>query len=127
MMMKFAAVLVAVACLVASPVRADAPVARALLDSKTIFLARDGGGEGTFNDLADAFRTWGRYEVVDDPAAADLIGTLGGFIPYRGWSLTITKHGDPTQLWKGRASKGILTNVADGLVERFRKYVDHKK
>jgi hypothetical protein len=90
---------------------AQAPIPRALTEAKTAYLVNPGARQGTFNDLADALKDWGRFTLVDDAAASDIMITIGVLMPFKGWPMTITKTGDSTQLWSDRAKKGLTKNV----------------
>jgi hypothetical protein len=126
-MMKRLALLVVVVVSLGAAVQAQAPTPRALVDAKTAFLVNEGAGQGTFDDLANALRKWGRFTLVDDPANADITIALGGLKAFKGWPMTITKTGDPTVLWTDKQKKGLTKNVADSLVKSLRERLEGKQ
>jgi hypothetical protein len=111
---------------IATGIAAQAPIPRTLVEPKTAFLVNEGAGQGTYDDLANALRKWGRFTLVDDPDNADITITLGGLKAFKGWPMTITKTGSPTALWSDKAKKGLTKNVADSLVKKLRQRLEAK-
>ena len=122
--MKRLLLLVASVVLLTASGRAQAPTPRALVDAKTAYMVNAGAGQGTFDDLADEMRKWGRFTLVDDPSSADITITLGGLIAFKGWPMTITKTGDTVPLWTDKQKKGLTKNVAQSLVKSLRERLE---
>lgn len=110
-----------------SGLAAQAPMPKALVDAKTAFLVNDGAGQGTYDDLANELRKWGRFELVNDPAASDITITLGGLKAFKGWPMTITRTSDKASLWTDKQKKGLTKNVAQSLVKELRERLEGKK
>jgi hypothetical protein len=104
---------------------AQAPMAKALIEAKTVYLINDGAGQGTFDDLAKELQKWGRWTLVNDAHAADLTITLGGLAPFKGWPMTI-RTPDGTQVWSDKEKKGLTKSVAASLVKELRQRLEGK-
>ncbi|MEQ1574394.1 MAG: hypothetical protein ABL993_09135 [Vicinamibacterales bacterium] len=104
---------------------AQAPIPKALMEAKAVYLINDGAGRGTFDDLANELQKWGRWTLVDDAHAADLTITLGGLKAFRGWPMTI-RTPDGTQVWSDKKKKGLTKNVAGSLVKELRQRLEGK-
>ena len=111
----------------AAHLNAQAPLPKALVDAKTAYLVNDGAGQGTYDDLADELRKWGRFTLVDDPTGSDVTITLGGLKAFKGWPMTITRTSDKAPLWADKQKKGLTKNVAQSLVKALRERLEGKK
>jgi len=120
-----------------------------LLSSRTIFVRGELGPveratraylnpnpERARNKVTEILNKWGRYQVVDDPANADLIAVvtesnrviMGGLQEQLGSNLSVYAVGfdshDAKPLWAGDAKEALTKMPSTKVAEDFRKYVD---
>ena len=63
---------------------AQAPVPKALVEAKTVYLISEGASQNLTNDFASEMVKWGRFTLVDTQAASDITIALGGLNRLRG-------------------------------------------
>jgi hypothetical protein len=117
-------------------VAAQAPVPQALLTAKRAYLVNPAGDLKRFDTLADEFRKWGRFELVDDEEKADIIiefgktvkGHVGSFSGHTGnvtpivlASLDIRTRGIGTPLWSD--ATGVIGSPGR-LVSHLREHIE---
>ena len=120
-----------------------------LLSSTTIFVRGELGpveratraylnpnAERARNKVTKILNKWGRYQVVDDPAHADLIAVvtesnrviMGGLQEQLRSNLSVYAVGfdshDAKPLWAGDAKEALTKMPSTKVAEDFRKYVD---
>ena len=120
-----------------------APVPPALLNAKTAFLSNAGADSGLFphpfsgdpdrpyNEFYAALKTWNRYDLVGDPADADLVFELQLTAPY-GPSNPSKPYGgaDPLPMFRlvilDRKTHYVLWTLTESVdVAYFQKAHDH--
>lgn len=61
-----------------------APLPSQVTQAKTVFLTNGGGSELAFDAFYQAFKQWGKYEIVGSPDKADLVITLQYWVEKNG-------------------------------------------
>jgi hypothetical protein len=106
---------------------AQAPIPKALMEAKTAYLVNGGTSQGMMDNVAKELTKWGRFTLVDNGAASDITITLGGLIPMKGRSMTITDSKNKSQLWTAWQGRGFTNKVSTDLVKKLRKLLEDKK
>lgn len=108
------------------PVSAQAPIPQTLREAKTVYLINDGASQGMMDDVAKELIKWGRFDLVDNEAAADITITLGALKPFKGWPMVITDPKTDSQLWSAAQKRGITNKVSTDLVKKLRNLLEKR-
>lgn len=103
----------------------QAPIPSALREAHTAYLVNDGAAQNMFDSLANTLRAWGRFELVDDIAKADVTISLSGLVAFKGWRMVVSDRKTHAQLWADRQKHhGRKKHAEVVLVENLRKQLE---
>lgn len=131
-----AALLFTVFCVhaVAAKSRKDVPLApppAKVLAAKQVFLVNGGGNDLAYDALYSAVKDWGRFEIVDTSAAADIIIEIRYVTEDKGvhvWSTTNSSNGETNVHSRQIVDPQLVLNIFDpASKEALWSTVEHRR
>jgi hypothetical protein len=121
-----ALLLLSVAC--TRPVKAATdhlPLPERLVSARTVLIENDSGDSKLGDAMYEAFREWGRWDVVADRSRADLVAVLDhkDIFIQNNFTLTVFDAKTSERLWSAKRDAGIVIRsmVCRKLTEQLRK------
>lgn len=108
-----------------------APLPSQVTQAKTVFLTNGGGSELAFDAFYQAFKQWGKYEIVGSPDKADLVITLQYWVEKNGSRtvpVTNTYTGQTTYYSHENVDPQLKMTVLDAKTkEELWSTIDHRR
>lgn len=108
-----------------------APLPSQVTQAKTVFLTNGGGSELAFDAFYQAFKHWGKYEIVGSPDKADLVITLQYWVEKNGSRtvpVTNTYTGQTTYYSHENVDPQLKMTVLDAKTkEELWSTIDHRR
>lgn len=108
-----------------------APLPSQVTQAKTVFLTNGGGSELAFDAFYQAFKQWGKYEIVGSPDKADLVITLQYWVEKNGSRtvpVTNTYTGRTTYYSHENVDPQLKMTVLDAKTkEELWSMIDHRR
>lgn len=112
-----------------------APLPKAIYEAKTVYLVNDTGWPKIADKAYKELRSWGRFQVVNDKAEADLIlrftgaqQTLGGLARANKLTMEVLDAKTEASLWKITEDGALLvSNNAKDCIKQLRKRMPKEK
>lgn len=108
-----------------------APLPTEVTQAKTVFLVNAGGSEIAFDALYQAFKEWGKYQLVGSPEQADLLISLQYFVEKNGeHTIPITNSytGQTTYISRENVDPQLKLSIVDPKTKmELWSSIDHRR